>query len=434
MKIESHKLLNGREIVTGPQYARAVSKNLFTVYLGVFNGTPFLQSLLQQIKSQTTKGFPLIIVDNSSTDESWVQILAWPAEIRNRAKLIRNPINLGAHGSLALNFNQIETEWYVTLHQDDTYGPNHIAVLSEAMCVSPTHEIVVFTDMGTQNMVGKKIHTPIRQGWIANLETPASTFRANLLQQSISTPSAAFRVSGMSAIEIPWHSSSFPDTEITLLQASMGSSKFLPELTMLYRMNPKSDSHDLNPRERVLGPFASLSRVMASDSFLRLCGGIKEDERTSFAKAVLEGIEIRLGSSSFSEMVKLIASETMGLAWDYSEHISRDQIQKIYKIAEDGRTTKLLEELGVFYSHFPQSTTSQIHPGRSNFELHLQQLLDEAIPRSNAQANGLQKVLLISISRLLPLRIRRKILAFLLSLYSRFDTKSPWNLSWKPKS
>ena len=434
MKIESHKLLTGREIVTGPQYARAVSENFFTVYLGVFNGSPYLQSLLQQIKSQTTQGFPLIVVDNSSTDESWSQILAWPAEIRNRAKLIKNPINLGAHGSLALNFSEIETEWYVTLHQDDNYGPSHVAVLSEAMCVSPKNEIVVFTDMGTQNMDGKKIHTPIRQGWIANLDTPESTFRANLLQQSISTPSAAFRVSGMSTIRIPWHSSSFPDTEITLLQASMGSSRFVPELTMLYRMNPKSDSHDLNPRERILGPFASLSRVMASDSFLRLCSGIEKDERTSFAKAVLEGIEIRLGSSSFSEMVKLIASETMGLAWDYSEQISRDQIQKTYKIAEDARTTKLLEELGVFYSHFQESTTRQISAGRSGYELQIRQLLDDAIPRSNAQASSLQKVLLISISRLLPLRIRRKVIAFLVRLYSGFDTKSPWNLSWKPKS
>jgi glycosyltransferase involved in cell wall biosynthesis len=434
MKIESEKLVQGRKIVTGSQYSRAVSESLFSVFIGVFNGSRYLESLLEQISNQSIKGFPLIIVDNRSTDDSWAQILAWPAEVRNRSKLIRNPINVGAHGSLALNFREIDTEWYITLHQDDSYGPSHLSVLGEAIRVSPNSEIVIFTDMGTQNMDGKKILTPIRQSWIANLETPASTFRANLLQQSISTPSAAFRVSGISEINIPWHSSSFPDTEITLLQASMGSSRFLPELTMLYRMNPKSDSHDLNPRERVLGPFASLSRVMASDSFLRLCRGVREEERNSFAKAVLEGIETRLGRSAFSEMVKLIASETMGLAWDYSENISRDQIHRTYMIAEDGRTTKLLEELGAFYSDYSRSSKVEGEIGSSPGQAHLVQLLDEAAPRSNTQAKGLERALLNSLSRILPLRLRRKILSFLIRLYSRFDPKSPWNLSWKPKS
>jgi hypothetical protein len=214
----------------------------------------------------------------------------------------------------------------------------------------------------------------------------------------------------------------------------MGSSRFLPELTMLYRMNPNSDSHDLNPRERVLGPFASLSRVMASDSFLRLCRGVREEERNSFAKAVLEGIETRLGSSAFSEMVKLIASETMGLAWDYSESISRDQIHRTYMIAEDGRTTKLLEELGAFYSDYSRSSKGEGEIWSSPGQAHLAQLLDEAAPRSNTQAKGPERALLTSLSRVLPLRLRRKILSFLIRLHSRFDPKSPWNLSWKPKS
>jgi glycosyltransferase involved in cell wall biosynthesis len=429
MRVTTAKLLNSREIITGSLYGQTVTENLFTVYMGIYNGAPYLNSLLKQIQSQTIQNFPLIIVDNQSTDESWEQILEWPAEVRDRSKLIRNPINLGGSGSLALNFREVQTDWFITLHQDDSYGSNHLAILKEEIGLSSSKEFVVFTDMGTQSMDGERLFTPIRQSWVANLETHQSAFRANLVQQSVSYPSSAFRTSGISPIQIAWHSSSFPDTEITLLQASKGLFRFVPKLTMLYRMNPKSESHDLNPRERVLGPFASLCRVMASDSFLSLCAAVPEKDRPSFAKSVLDGIDIRLGESSFSEIVKMVASETMGMAWDYSESVSRDQLLKTYRLAEDGRTTKLLRDLGAFYAEPDSLAVPKVNGTLTNAEIQLVQLLDDAAPPSTISGGEAQKVLLTLIGRILPIQIRRKVIAFLVRAYSKFETKSPWNLS-----
>jgi hypothetical protein len=434
MKIEAPKILDGRTIITGKGYQRSVEQNLATIYIGIHNGSRFLDSLLGQIQSQTVPNFPLIIIDNFSSDESWSQLLDWPAELLERAKLIRNPINLGGTGSLSLNVSEVETDWFITLHQDDTYMKNHVAVLLRAIADSSTEDIVFFTDMGTQDMAGKKLFTPVRQSWVANLESPEAVFISNLLQQSVSYPSSAFRASAISPIRIPWHSSSFPDTEGTLLQASLGKFKFIPTRTMLYRMNPQSESHDLKPKERVLGPFASLSRVMASESFLRLCTGVPEKQRSSFSTAVLQGIDIRLGSSPFSEIVKLIASETMGLAWDYSEDVSRTQILDTYKIAEDGRTTKLLEELGALHSGSESVKPIIQKQNLSQAQIDLEKILDEAAPPSNSQARTVQKVLLNIVGRILPLGIRRKVIGKLLQLYSRLNPQSPWNLSWKPKS
>ncbi len=434
MVIKSQELRSGREIVIGLEYSKLLKTNSFTIYLGIYNGTDYLGSLLAQIQAQTQKNFPLVLVDNSSSDESWNRILAWPKEVLERTKLIRNPLNLGGTGSLALNLDQIETEWFITIHQDDTYGPNHVAVLSKAVANSSKDQIVFFSDMGTQSMGGKKLFTPIRQSWIANLETPQTTFRANLLQQVISYPSAAFRTSAFASIQIRWHSSSFPDTELTLLQASMGSSRFIPKLTMLYRMNPKSESHDLNHRERVLGPFAALSRVVASDSFMKLCLGVPRGDRSSFAKGVFQGIDIRLGESAFSEIVKLIAAETMGLAWDYSDPVSRSQIYETYKIAEDGRTTKLLEDLGVFYSGSSQVVTSGVSGRKSKAQSELEDLLDLATPASNKEGSRAQRIALTFIGRMLPLSMRRKVVSVLVRFHSRFYPQSPWNLAWKPKN
>jgi hypothetical protein len=203
---------------------------------------------------------------------------------------------------------------------------------------------------------------------------------------------------------------------------------------MLYRMNPNSESHDLNPKERVLGPFAALSRVMASDSFLRLCLSVPERDRSNFAKSVLEGVDLRLGTSSFSEIVKLIASETMGLAWDYSDTTSREQILQTYKLAEDGRTTKLLLELGALYDEGHTTKEPPKAQQHSESQIELEKLLSAVTPPSNAQAGGAQRIVLTLIGGLLPLSIRRKIVLLVVRLYTKLSPTSPWNLSWKPKS
>jgi glycosyltransferase involved in cell wall biosynthesis len=433
MIIKSEKLLSSREVITGSKYVSAEKTGSFTVFLGIYNAMPFLAKLLEDLEAQTVENFPLIIVDNHSTDGSWNEIQSWPEGIRSRAKLIRNPINLGGIGSLALNSTEVESDWFITLHQDDNYMSNHLDLLSSGISQAQEGDIVVFSDMGTQDFDGIKRATTIRQSWIADLTNTHSAFRANLLQQTVTWPSAAFRKDAFVSITFPWHSSTFNDAEITLLQSPKGKFKFIPQQTMLYRMNPQSESHDLNPREIVLGPFAALCRVMASDSFFTLCAELAESDRSNFAKAVLEGIEIRLGESPFSEIVKMVASETMGMAWDYSETISREQLIQTYKLADAGRTTKLLGELGAFYSN-SESSTDQLRASKlTDAQAELVRLLDQATPTSNAQGRKAQKAVLALISKILPLQIRRKVVALIVGIYVIFNPKSPWSLSWKLK-
>lgn len=434
MIIKSEKLLSSREVLTGSKYVSAVRAGSFTVFIGIYNARPFLAKLLEDLEAQTVENFPLIVVDNHSTDGSWNEIQSWPAGIRSRAKLIRNPINLGGIGSLALNSNEVESDWFITLHQDDNYMSNHLDVLSNGISQAGEQDIVIFSDMGTQDFDGIKRATTIRQSWVADLTNAQSTFRANLLQQTATWPSAAFRKNAFVSITFPWHSSTFNDAEITLLQSPKGKFKFIPRQTMLYRMNPQSESHDLNSRERVLGPFAALCRVMASDSFFTLCAGLAESERSNFANAVLEGIDIRLGESSFSEIVKMVASETMGMAWDYSETISRDQLIRTYKLADASRTIKLLGELGAFFAD-SESSTDQLRVSKlTDAQAELVRFLDQATPASKTPGREAQKAVLAVIAKILPLQIRRRVVALLVRIYVSFNPKSPWNLSWKPKN
>lgn len=434
MRIKSEKLLKGREILIGSEYHQSVAKSKFTVFLGVYNGAQYLESLIEQLLNQDNKEFPFLIVDNASTDSSWENLLDWPLEIRRRAKLVKNPINVGGIGTLVLNLCEIETPWLITLHQDDIYLPNHIKTLSQSIEAATEDELVLFSDMGNADLRGRKATTLIRQSWIADLSNRESSFIANLIQQSVSYPSAGFRTSALSNVDIPWHSTSFPDTEITLLQAPLGQFKFIPERTMLYRVNPDSTSRDLDPKERILGPFASLVRVMGSESFFRLCSEVNEENRPHFSRAVLSGIGMRLGESPLSELVKLIAAETMGMAWDYTETSSRQEIIKTYKLAEGGRATKLLEELGAFYNEERLDLMTVQNQPLSEAQIELENLLNAATPPSNTQAGGAQSFVLTLIGRLLPLPLRRKVVSFVVRVFTKFVPTSPWNLSWKPKN
>lgn len=434
MIVRSEKLVKGREILIGSEYLESVSRSKFTVFLGVHNGAQYLDSLIEQLLLQDNKEFPLLIVDNASTDSSWECLLDWPVEIRRRAKLVKNPINVGGIGTLVLNLCEIETPWLITLHQDDVYLPNHIKILSQSIEVATEDESVLFTDMGTVDLRGQKVKTLIRQSWISDLSTGESSFIANLVQQCVSYPSAGFRTSALSRVDIPWHSTSFPDTEITLIQAPLGKFKFIPKRTMLYSVNPDSTSRDLDPKERILGPFASLVRVMGSESFFRLCSEVNEDNRSRFSKAVLAGIGTRLGESPLSEIVKLVAAETMGMAWDYEEKSSRQQIMQTYKLAEGSRATKVLEELGAFYNEECFTPTNPQAFPLSEAQIELKKLLDAAMPPSNTQASGVQRFVLTLIGMPLPLPIRRQVVSFAVRIYTKFVPTSSWNLSWKPKN
>jgi hypothetical protein len=430
MEIRSPEFLSNREIIEGREFRLASQAWPTTVFVGLFNGAKYLEGIIHQLLMQSCRAFPIIWVDNCSSDDTWTRIRSMPEALLNRSKLIRNPVNLGGMGSFMLNLKEVQTDWVTSWHQDDVYLKNHMGVMLEQCSKADRDVLVVFSDMGTIDFSDTKIFTAIRQSWIANLSSKPGSFRSNLVQQSVSYPSASFRISGLSRLKIPWHSTSFPDTEITLLQSGLGRFLFVPKQTMLYRVNPQSASRGLQSEERVLGPFASLCRVFASESFLKLCLEIEHKRRSRFARDVLRGIETRIGSSPLSEMVKLIASETMGQAWEYQEPVSREKIKEVYAAAGSASVNELLTELGVFYQANSSApiVDSQLDSMSESSKREMKALLSQASPLSNAPASRGEKLLLNVIARILPLKIRRLAIRGILRIYRLLKPKSQWNL------
>lgn len=431
MNNDREAFVAGRLVQKGDLFHEISQASSTTVFLGLYNGVRFLDSVLHQLQSQDKKEFPILIVDNCSTDSTWAHVLNWPDEILKRAMLIRNPVNVGGVGTIWLNMREIETQWLTLWHQDDYYLENHVRAHTVACGRASSDVAVVFTDMGSMDSSGKKAPTTIRQSWIASLGSAEARFLAHLSLQVVSYPSSSFRVRALTNIEIPWHSASFNDTEITLLQSPDWGFEFVRQRTMLYRMNPESASNDLETKERALGPFASLNRVFSSESFFRLCLRIKPSDRTNFASLVFQGIEVRLGKTELTELVKLVAAESMATAWGYSERETVQQVHHVYRAAESKKTLEVLEGLAISAGLSLGEVVDKRTDDLGDNEGLLGELLSRSNGTSNTPGSKLEKSFLTFLSFLLPLPLRRTVVARLVLLAARLRKDSPWNFNWR---
>ena len=396
----------------GPSYIDAEA----TIFLGLFNAVPYLDSLKEQIKSQSLS-LPIVIVDNNSTDETWDEIQSWLSLFPGQLALVRNPINLGASGSLYVNADLIETPWFITMHQDDFYKPNHAQTLVEAISKSEADTICITTEMGSMAPGGECQPCPPRASWLLPDFEPATIFTSNIKVHNVPYPAAAFRSKVFFENAVPWETTSFPDTEWVLSVASLGKFKFVEKETMLYRENPLSESHSIDSEEKSFGASLALLRVFGSKSFDNLCLSTRPEERHRFAASVLDGLKFRLGDSPHKDLVCTFASQKMAAAWGYSDLGTNTELIRSFNEIGAKFPVELLSSLNSFLGS-PRTSqnpkTPQAWQNRS---------LKKRFPR-------VVKLVLAGYG-LLPSWARRVGAKIFGAIIRYLNIKSTWNFRWK---
>jgi glycosyltransferase involved in cell wall biosynthesis len=319
----------------------------FTVFIGVYNGQKYLESLLSQLLSQSYQDFQLVVIDNASTDGSWAALADWPAIFGARLILHRNETNLGGGGSIAkaINSGLIKTDWFTMLHQDDDYFSGHLEKLVETIQDSPNDVVAVCTGMASMNENSQTIPTPPRASWLVEDYSTPSSFLINLRTQTLSFPTAAFRTQEFSKCFRFWHSPTFSDTETTLLLCGHGEFRYVLQETMRYRENPQSESHVVNSVEALLGATISLSRVFTSEEFRTVLSKVDHSQRDLFFNELMSSIEIRLRDSNLLYLVKILASEACCNAWEYKESQPSILLSEFYQAVNSRFTQTLLSNL-----------------------------------------------------------------------------------------
>jgi glycosyltransferase involved in cell wall biosynthesis len=427
-KLDREYIRTRRTLEYGSRFRELSQSSSMTAMVGLYNAEQYLENIEHELLNQTDSEVPIIFVDNYSGDNTWEFLKNFSPELLSKSCVVRNPMNLGGLGSLYLNLDLVASPWVTTVHQDDVYLENHFSTLKAAVNNAKVHNVCFFTDMGSVS--GESGSNPertlIRPSWILDSWLPKDVFLANLKLQNVSFPSSVFRVSALLETEVPWHSSTFNDTEITLMLSTTGTIIPIWETTMLYRLNPRSESQDLTSPERILGSALSLLRVMNSPGFTKLIQSLEHKHRAIFAKNVFFGIEARLGKCSLAELVTLAASESMGKAWGYNEVNTREYIETHFESFGGARTTDLLKNLGEFYGDKRTGKWSNNH---DNLLVEsASALLNVDLPSSHVGGSQIQKRTLRMISELLPLKIRRVVTKRLVGIATLFNPKSPWRL------
>lgn len=407
---------------------QAFSKSIF---IGFYNGEKYLDSIERQLAAQDLNETKIIVADNFSIDRTWVKLQTWLDKFSGQISLVRNPINVGAAGTLVLNLDLFEGEWFGTFHQDDYYEPTHIETLSNAFQNESSLDCV-FTEMGSVNPDRIKVEAPVRPFWLLRDTKAESFFLGNIRTHIITWPSAGFRIEKFAGSLSPWHSAAFADTEIALKLSLNSSIKHLNAITMQYMENPESESHSLQSPEKNVGAALGLVRLFSGVEFHDFVESVQEIDRSKFSSKLNKSIYVRLGSNGLANFVALFAQEKLNEIWEYSEPSTLTRLSQYYKDLDGQRTSKLLAEMAQFVTNDSQESLNsdinvQLDSGGSVQEW-LSILAEPIGKKTNRQS--LKKVAAASLKlflNLIPPRYQNETKRRLLKTYILVNSKHPWN-------
>jgi glycosyltransferase involved in cell wall biosynthesis len=114
---------------------------LVSIILPTYNGERFIASAIESCLSQSYSNIELIIVNDSSTDNTAVIIERYASADR-RVKVINNARNMKLPGSLNIGFDKAAGEYFTWTSDDNLLGVNAIEKMVEALQNNPEADVV----------------------------------------------------------------------------------------------------------------------------------------------------------------------------------------------------------------------------------------------------------------------------------------------------
>lgn len=400
-----------------------------TVFLGVFNGQEYLESLKSQLLSQETQDFHLVVVDNDSQDESLSELANWESEFRSRITVVKNSFNLGGTGTLVNNFDLISTPWFTSFHQDDFYEPKHLRVLIERIKKVPDDVVAISTVMASMDGEGKKVGTIARASMFTLSTDPISSFLQNLRTHSVPWPATAFKSKVYAETFSSLHSSAFPDTEQILRMCAYGNFTTVDEETMFYRENALSESHSIISAESELGAALTICRVLNSPDFTKLVQQINDDEIGDFASGLLKAIDFRLKDSKLTGFTVYTAIESLIANLGYRDQHLVSLARNLYEELGSKTTSALLARIAK-----QKKTASPIKELNLNFSIgRFNANLRSGNLEAKNSAGPLNALFKLALFQSLSYRLKKRIIRIAIFCSQKLGKSKQFNFEWKNK-
>lgn len=107
-----------------------------SIGLPVYNGAQFIKKAIDSILAQTYTDFELIIVDNSSTDDT-VKICEEFVQRDNRVRLVQNEANIGAAPNFNKSFELSSGKYFKWFAHDDWIEPTYLEACVDVLEKQP---------------------------------------------------------------------------------------------------------------------------------------------------------------------------------------------------------------------------------------------------------------------------------------------------------
>jgi glycosyltransferase involved in cell wall biosynthesis len=403
---------NQAEVNNSPSSIRGFEH---VVFLGTYNADPFQDQIEKWLPALDLTNTALIVADNHSSDstQQWMEKLI--ASLDCFSVLEVNERNFGGYGNLATNLHRFtDAKWVTTLHQDDQYAPEHIQNHRRVLKGAASDLGMICSEAISVTTDGKRIGYPRAHWLLENNPDPVTVFLAHLRNHAYPFSGATFSKNVLLNFPIPWHSTSFPDTEIVMKMAVDYRVEFADGVTVKYLENPNSESHSLAPRHRDFGAFQALLRVFAHPNYEKLCRQIPERDIAGYLKSLDEGISQRFQDTSYSELMKQAAFEItaqhIGTGPEMATHLAEGYVR-----VGDSRALEILHALGARTPKTAQEDSINL-PGPKPHA-------------SSASAVGF----LTALSGLLPRWLRKILFKALMSSSVGRSKLASWNFNWRDR-
>lgn len=359
-----------------------MKKDLFTVFLGTFNAEPWISEVIASLEAQDCEKFPVVIVDNDSTDKTVpiIKNIFQNYSLKNEYKLFKNKKNIGAISSFLDQLELFDSEWIVMIHQDDHYHTDHISTLKFAMSNCTEETSVIFSAMNRINSEGvEKISPPTLSSKISESDR-FENFLLSLQILPVNFPACALRKNAIKDLTTSRHTTAFNDAELLLRMMCTSDIKYIPKETMHYRVYSGNASSITGSFANDKAVFIGLNELFHSEEVNELLS--KHDSQNSIQKLITSidnAIEIRISDQVLQKILRVTIAERLNRLYGFRKKIVAEYLSESLKQLELDRESAVVTNLA---NHQLADNLAQSKFDSSLPELNLNNLNDAITSKS----------------------------------------------------
>lgn len=271
---------------------------LVSIALCTYNGEKYLAEQLNSVLAQTYKNLEIVIVDDASTDDTFL-ILQEYADKHECIKLFRNNSNLGFTKNFEKAIKLCQGIFIALCDQDDIWHPNKIALQVAAM----DEEVMVYHDSEFVQENGQPMNKKMSD--VVNLYSGDQP-EVFLFFNCVSGHSIMMR-KVLAEVALPLPAGYFHDWWIAYVATNMGSIKALPQSLVKYRQHSKSDTNILRlQRDNDKYKFTSAEKLERNKKWLKMCLDFPHNKNPELISSIYHAYLARINSYVDTKLARLL--------------------------------------------------------------------------------------------------------------------------------